>query len=88
MKRIKHRDLLPYFIGDERSLAKRRAYVASCEKFFKSLKCPQAQESCHPDGWPAGNKQQATSGKLQASSNKFLLHKPGTRVKNRFNRKV
>ncbi len=72
MKRIKHRNLLPYFIDDERSLAKRRAYVASCEKFFKEL----------------SDKQQATSGKLQASSNKFLLHKPGTRVKNRFNRKV
>ena len=41
MKRIKHNDLLPYFIMDERSLAKRKAYVRSCEKFFKSLK-PQA----------------------------------------------
>ncbi len=71
MKRSRY-NLLPYFIDDERSLAKRRAYVASCEKFFKEL----------------SDKQQATSGKLQASSNKFLLHKPGTRVKNRFNRKV
>ena len=52
MKRIKHRDLLPYFIGDERSLAKRRAYVASCEKFFKSL----------------GTKDQASSDKRQAAS--------------------
>jgi len=52
MKRIKHRDLLPYFIDDERSLAKRRAYVASCEKFFKKL----------------SNKQQATSSKPQAAS--------------------
>ena len=48
------------------------SYLASCKKFFKEI----------------GAKQQATSGKLQASSNKFLLHKPGTRVKNRFNRKV
>jgi len=72
MKRIKHRNLLPYFIDDERSLAKRRAYVASCEKFFKEL----------------SGKHQASSVKHQASSNKFLLHKPGTRVKNRFNRKV
>jgi hypothetical protein len=48
------------------------AYVASCRKFFKEL----------------SDKHQASSGKLQASSNKFLLHKPGTRVKNRFNRKV
>jgi hypothetical protein len=52
MKRIKHRDLLPYFIGDERSLAKRRAYVASCEKFFKEL----------------SSKRQASSSKRQASS--------------------
>ena len=71
MKRSRY-NLLPYFIDDERSLAKRRAYVASCEKFFKEL----------------SGKQQAASDKLQASSNKFLLHKPGTRVKNRFNRKV
>ena len=71
MKRSRY-NLLPYFIDDERSLAKRRAYVASCRKFFKEL----------------SGKQQAASDKLQASSNKFLLHKPGTRVKNRFNRKV
>jgi len=31
-------NLLPYFIDDERSLAKRRAYVKSCEKFFLTLK--------------------------------------------------
>jgi hypothetical protein len=36
MKRSRY-NLLPYFIDDERSLAKRRAYVASCEKFFKEL---------------------------------------------------
>jgi hypothetical protein len=52
MKRIKHRNLLPYFIDDERSLAKRRAYVASCEKFFKEL----------------SGKRQAPSFKLQAAS--------------------
>ena len=55
MKRIKHRDLLPYFIDDERSLAKRRAYVASCEKFFKEL----------------SSKRQATSHKPQAASSKL-----------------
>ena len=38
MKRIKHNDLLPYFIMDERSLAKRKAYVRSCEKFFNGLR--------------------------------------------------
>ena len=33
-------------------------------------------------------KQQAASVKLQASSCKKILHTPGKRVKNRFNRKV
>jgi len=37
MKRSKY-NLLPYFIDDEKSLAKRQAYVKSCEKFFLSLK--------------------------------------------------
>jgi len=47
-------------------------YLKSCQKFFKEL----------------SGKQQATSGKHQASSCKKQLHKVGTRVKNRFNRKV
>ena len=47
-------------------------YLASCKKFFKDL----------------GAKQQAASVKLQASSCKKILHTPGKRVKNRFNRKV
>jgi hypothetical protein len=84
--RIFKNDLTHYFIRPHDQLP--QGYLKSCRKFFKSLKCPQAQESCHPDGWPAGNKQQASSDKFQASSNKILLHKPGTRVKNRFNRKV
>jgi hypothetical protein len=54
MKRNRY-NLLPYFIDDERSLAKRQAYVASCERFFKSFKV-------HGPG---------TSGKLQASSDKL-----------------
>ena len=37
-KKIKHNDLLPYFIMDEKDLAKRKTYVRSCEKFFKQLK--------------------------------------------------
>ena len=49
-----------------------RSYLASCKKFFKELSA----------------KQQAASDKLQASSCKKILHKVGTRVKNRFNRKV
>ena len=48
LKRIKHNDLLPWFLQDHGTL--RAAYLASCEKFFNSLK-PQA----------ASNKQQAAS---------------------------
>ena len=49
-----------------------RSYLASCKKFFKEI----------------SSKQQAASVKLQASSCKKILHTPGKRVKNRFNRKV
>jgi len=35
MKRIKHRDLTHYFLQDHKYLP--RAYVASCERFFKRL---------------------------------------------------
>ena len=42
MKRIKHNDLLPWFTDDHGTLP--QAYLASCEKFFKSLK-PQASSS-------------------------------------------
>ena len=35
MKRIKHRDLTHYFLRPHNQLP--RAYVASCEKFFKKL---------------------------------------------------
>ena len=55
MKRIKHRDLTHYFLQDHRRLP--RAYVASCERFFKSLKVQGA-----------GAKLQASSSKRQASS--------------------
>jgi len=48
------------------------SYLKSCNKFFQEL----------------GSKQQAPSNKQQASSCKKILHKVGTRVKNRFNRKV
>jgi len=53
VKRIKHNDLLPYFIMDERSLAKRKAYVRSCEKFFKELSTKRQASS---------TKQQAPAG--------------------------
>jgi hypothetical protein len=69
MKRIKHNDLVPWFIQDHGTLP--ASYLASCKKFFKEL----------------SDKQQAASVKPQALIQKNL-HKPGTRVKNRFNRKV
>ena len=51
MKRIKHNDLLPWFTQDHGTLP--AAYLASCEKFFNSLK-RQA----------ASSKLQASSSKL------------------------
>jgi hypothetical protein len=54
MKRIKHNDLTHYFLRPHQELP--QAYLNSCEKFFKSLKCPQAAASCQADGWPAGRK--------------------------------
>jgi hypothetical protein len=65
MKRIKHRDLTHYFLEDHRRLP--RAYVASCERFFKSFKL---QASRNSDRAPRF-KYQASSGKLQASSLKM-----------------
>ena len=56
MKRIKHNDLTHYFLADHKDLP--AAYLASCEKFFKSIK----QQA-------TSNKQQAASGKLQAKNN-------------------
>jgi hypothetical protein len=64
MKRSRY-NLLPYFIDDERSLAKRRAYVASCEKFFKELSDKRQASSCKRQA-----KLQAPSSKRQASSGK------------------
>jgi len=49
MKRSRY-NLLPYFIDDERSLAKRRAYVKSCEKFFKKLASERARREGGPEG--------------------------------------
>jgi len=53
MKRIKHRDLTHYFLREHSQLP--RAYVASCEKFFKELSGKRQASS---------SKRQATSGKL------------------------
>jgi len=49
VKRIKHNDLTHYFLRPHEQLP--RAYLASCEKFFKEL----------------SNKQQALSPKLDKS---------------------
>jgi hypothetical protein len=48
------------------------SYMKSCQEFFKEL----------------GNERQATGAKLQATSCKKILRRVGTRVKNRFNRKI
>jgi hypothetical protein len=72
MKRIKHRDLTHYFLEDHRRLP--RAYVASCERFFRSIGNPK-----YYGGGPdtkgqifklhgSGAKDQATSSKRQAAS--------------------
>ena len=53
MKRIKHNDLLPWFIRDHRTLPE--SYKKSCEKFFREL----AEER---------GKLQATSDEPQATS--------------------
>ena len=65
MKRIKHRDLTHYFLEDHRRLP--RAYVASCERFFRELKNLKLARLT------AANVQEAkaASGKPQASSNKL-----------------
>ena len=43
MKRIKHNDLTHYFLRDHKDLP--RAYLASCEKFFKELSAKQQASS-------------------------------------------
>ena len=75
MKRIKHNDLTHYFLRPHEQLP--RAYLDSCEKFFRELKNLKLArltaanvQSC---------KRQATSTKLQASS----LTAPGSGDSNR-----
>jgi len=57
-RRIKHNDLLPYFIMDERSLAKRKAYVHSCEKFFKEISSKLQAASYKPQAASATKRTQ------------------------------
>ena len=91
--RIKHNDLTHYFLRDHDQLPD--AYLRSCEKFFKKIKQRGLTKKEERLGWiTRGHEPQASSSKRQASSIKPQasiqknLHKPGTRVKNRFNRKV
>ena len=85
--RIKHNDLTHYFLRDHDQLPE--AYLRSCEKFFKKIKQRGLTKKEERLGWiTRGHEPQAASDKLQATSCKKSLHRPGTRVKNRFNRKV
>ena len=85
--RIKHNDLTHYFLRDHDQLPD--AYLRSCEKFFKKIKQRGLTKKEERLGWiTRGHEPQATSDKPQASSCKKQLHKVGTRVKNRFNRKI
>ena len=73
--RIRKNNLLPWFIQDHGTLP--ASYLKSCREFFKA-----GREDAEM------YLRQAASDKPQASSCKKQLHKVGTRVKNRFNRKV
>jgi hypothetical protein len=55
MKRIKHNDLLPWFLEDHARLP--ASYIKSCDKFFRELGIKTES-----------NKLQAASFKRQASS--------------------
>ena len=66
-KKIKHNDLLPWFIRDHGTLP--ASYLASCEKFFKSIKQRGLTKKEERLGWiTRGHEPQAPSSKRQASS--------------------
>jgi hypothetical protein len=51
MKKIKHNDLTHYFLREHSTLP--RAYLSSCEKFFKSIKQQASstkQQAARPEG--------------------------------------
>ena len=66
VKRIKHNDLTHYFLRDHAELP--RAYLASCEKFFKELIQKRIRENM---GLKPGEVDDGSSSKRQASSNKL-----------------
>ena len=80
-KRIKHNDLTHYFLREHSTLP--RAYLASCEKFFKELTQKRIRENMglepgEVDDGSTSAKQQAPSNKPQAASVKQqALDKPG-----------
>jgi hypothetical protein len=62
MKRIKHNDLTHYFLRPHSELP--RAYLASCEKFFKSIKQQAREDIIYEENerlLDRSNKRQATS---------------------------
>ena len=71
MKRINKNNLLPWFTDDHGTLP--ASYLASCEKFFKSIKQRGLTKKEERLGWiTRGHEPQAPSCKLQAQSNKRL----------------
>ena len=73
-RRIKHNDLTHYFLRPHQELP--QAYLASCEKFFKSIKQRGLTKREERLGWiTRGHEPQASSTKRQASSNKRLTFK-------------
>ena len=82
-KRYRKNDLTAWFLEDHATLP--ASYVKSCEKFFKKIKQRGLTKKEERLGWiTRGHEPQASSNKRQA----VALHRPGTRVKNRFNRKI
>jgi len=71
VKRIKHNDLTHYFLRPHQELP--RAYLASCEKFFRELKNLKLARLTAAN---VQKKRQASSTKRQASS--LTDHESGT----------
>jgi len=69
-KRINHNNLLPWFTDDHGTLPK--AYLKSCEKFFKKIKQRGLTKKEERLGWiTRGHEPQAPSIKPQAASDKL-----------------
>ena len=64
-KRIKHNDLTHYFLRDHAELP--RAYLASCEKFFRELKNPGVVTAVQ-EAKAASSKRQAASALKKTQS--------------------